>query len=93
MTGFTFLLGNADVFVETNKTRKTKALVKEILHKLGKPDNASYVDALRYCLRKAECDIHTLPDGRQYYEIHGDGFGGRGSFVDDGKTIIISLKS
>ena len=91
MTGFTFPLGSKDVFVETDKIRKTKALAKAILRKIGKPDNAGYIDALLWNIRKAECDIHTLSDGRQYYEIHGDGFGGRGSFVDDGNTVIIKL--
>ena len=36
-------------------------------------------------------EVHALSNGRQYYEIHGDGFGGKGSFVDDGNTIIIRL--
>lgn len=89
MTGFTFPLGNKDVFVVTEAKRKTRTLARQILRKMMLPDGRA--DELLYWLQKAECDIKTLSNGKQYYEIHGDGFGGKGSFVDDGNTIIITL--
>lgn len=89
MTGFTFPLGNKDVFVVTEAKRKTRTLARQILRKMMLPDGRA--DELLYWLQKAECDIKTLSNGKQYYEIHGDGFGGNGSFVDDGNTIIITL--
>lgn len=89
MTGFTFPYGPKDVFVITDKRNKTKSLAQQILRKMSLPDGR--YEELLYYLRKAECDVHTLADGRKYYEIHGDNFGGRGSFTDDGNTIIIKL--
>lgn len=89
MTGYTFPLGNKDVFVVTEAKRKTRTLARQILRKMMLPDGRA--DELLYWLQKAECDIKTLSNGKQYYEIHGDGFGGKGSFVDDGNTIIITL--
>lgn len=89
MKGFTFPYGDKDVFVITDKKNKTKKLAKQICWKMEIPDGRA--DELFYWLQKAECEIHTLNNGKQYYEIHGDGFGGRGSFVDDGKTIILTL--
>ena len=97
MKGFTLYAKGKDVFIETSYSRKTKELVKKIIKAMngtGKfdiPDNTAGIDAVMYNLLKAECEILILSNGRQYYEIHGDGFGGRGSFTDDGSTIIIKL--
>ena len=96
MKGFTFTYGKKDFFIETEKKNKTQKLASEIFKKMVNlgidiPDNPTTRYELLYCMDKAECEIHTLSNGRQYYEIHGDGFGGRGSFVDDGNTIIIKL--
>lgn len=96
MKGFTFPYGHKDVFVETERKNKTEGFASEILRAMVNigidiPDNPDVRRELLNYLRKAECEIHTLSNGKQYYEIHGDNFGGRGSFVDDGKTIIIKL--
>ena len=91
MKGFTFVLGNKDIFVETEKKNKTEKLASEILRKLLLPDNPDTRKELLYWLQKAECEVRTLSNGKQYYEIYGDHFGGRGSFIDDGKTVIIKL--
>lgn len=91
MKGFTFPLGRKDVFIETEYKNKTEVLASKILRKLEKPDNPSIRKEVLHCLQKAECEIKTLSNGRQYYEIHGENFGGKGSFVDDGNTIIIHI--
>ena len=91
MKGFTFMLGRKDVFIETEYKNKTENLASKILQKLEKPDNPSIRKEVLRCLQKAECEIKTLSNGRQYYEIHGENFGGKGSFVDDGNTIIIHI--
>lgn len=91
MKGFTFVLGNKDIFVETEKKNKTEKLASEILRKLLLPDNPDTRKELLYWLQKAECEVKTLSNGRQYYEIHGDGWGGKGSFIDDQMTVIIKL--
>ena len=96
MKGFTFPYKRKDVFVSTELKNKTDSLAGKILRKMVDagydiPDNPDTRKELLYYLRKAECDIHTLTNGNQYYEIHGDGFGGRGSFINDGNTIIIKI--
>ena len=91
MTGFTFPYGRKDVFVETTCKNKTKKLAQKILAKMDLPDNPATVSDLLYYLTKATCEIRSLNNGRKYYEIAGDGFCGKGSFTDDGMTIIIKL--
>lgn len=96
MKGFTFPYGRKDIFVQTELKNKTDNLAKKILRKMVElgydiPDSPDTRKELLWYLEKAECDIHTLPNGKRYYEIHGKNFGGRGSFVDDNKTLIIKL--
>lgn len=97
MKGFTLFAKGKDYFFATDLKNKTKSLAKKIIRSLNGtgefdiPDNASGIDAILWNLQKAECEIHTLSNGNQYYEIHGDGFGGRGSFVGDGMTVIINI--
>ena len=91
MKGFTFPYKRKDVFVETKLKNKTQNLASEILKKLDEPDNPDTRIELLWYLQRAECEIKTLSNGRQYYEIHGENFGGKGSFVDDGNTIIIKI--
>lgn len=97
MKGFYLYAGYKDVFIETTYTRKTKELARKIIRAMNGnggfdiPDNAAGIDSVLWYLRRAECDIHTLSNGSQYYEIHGDNFGGMGSFVGDGKTVILHL--
>lgn len=93
MKGFTFQLGNKDVFIETTLKNKTEGLAKKILLKMGLPENPVTRKELLYWLQKATCEIKTLSDGRKFYDIAGENFGGRGSFADDGKTVIIRLEA
>lgn len=97
MKGFTLFLKRKDYFFVTDYKNKTKTLAKKVIYSLNGtgdfdiPDNASGIDYILWNLQKAECEIRTLPNGKQMYDIHGDGFGGRGSFVGDGKTVIINI--
>ena len=97
MKGFTLTARGKDYFFVTDYKNKTKSLAKKIIRYLNGtgefdiPDNASGIDEILWNLQRAECEIRTLSNGNQYYEIHGDGFGGRGSFVDDGMTVIINI--
>ena len=72
MTGFTFPFKQKDVFVRTYKQYKTKKLAREILRKMLLPD--SCVPELMYWLQKANCELRTLPNGKQFYHIYGDKF-------------------
>ena len=96
MKGFTFLYGKKDIFVQTELKNKTNNLAEKIIRGMVNagydiPDNPIIRKEILYFLQRAECDIHTLSNGNQYYEIHGENFGGRGSFINDGLTIIIKL--
>lgn len=97
MKGFTLFLKRKDYFFVTDYKNKTKTLAKKVIYSLNGtgdfdiPDNAAGIDEILYNLQKAECEIRTLSNGKQMYDIHGDGFGGRGSFVDDGMTVIINI--
>lgn len=97
MKGFALTAKGKDYFFATDLKNKTKSLAKKIICSLNGtgnfdiPDNAAGIDAVMYSLQKAECEICTLQNGKQMYDIHGDGFGGRGSFVGDGMTVIINI--
>ena len=97
MKGFTIFVKRKDIFIETDRVRKTKELAKLIIRKLNEtgefdiPDNQWAIHDVLHYLQKAECEIKTLSNGKQYYEIHGENFGGKGSFVDDGNTVIIHI--
>lgn len=90
--GFYFKLGGKHVFVETCKTRKTERLAGKILRAMALPDNCDTRRELLYWMRRATCEIRTLKNGRAYWEIAGRDFGGCGSFIDDGMTIILDLR-
>lgn len=94
--GFTFPLGGKDVFVITKSKNKTEGLARKILRKMLLPENPDTVKEILYYLQRAELDIKEIHcDGivpfRYMWEIHGHGFGGKGSFIDDGNTIVICL--
>lgn len=89
MKGFTFYYHGKDYFYETEKTRRTEALAREILQGFSFPDNVANRTILLLKLERAECELKTLGNGKQMWDIHGDGFGGHGSFVDDGRTVVL----
>ena len=93
MKGFTFFVPSQgiDVFIETTQQKKTDAFAGKVLQKLGWADIPQARDYLLCHMRKAECEIKTLSNGSRHYDIHGDGFGGYGSFVGDGKTMIVKI--
>ena len=89
--GFTFQLGNKDVFIETKAKYKTNGLAKTILKVLGLPENPDTIKELLYWMQKAKLNVKCTKNGRKYYEIYGKNFGGRGNFIDEEKTIVISI--
>lgn len=91
MRGFTMYLIGKDYFFATERQNKTGAMATEILLKLKLPVTPENVQEVLRRLQKATCEIRTLANGRRFYEIAGDGFGGRGSFMDDGMTVVIHL--
>lgn len=93
MKGFYIWIKNGyEIFVETAAHNKTENLAREILQKANLPiDDGSIKEIIRR-MRRAECEIKNCSHG-EYYDIHGDGFGGYGYFLDgrDGKTEIIKI--
>ncbi len=91
MKGFAFWYHDNDIFVISDKPRKSRTLVREAFKKMGINPSDGMVEVYYDLIRRAECEVKTLLSGRQYYDIHGKGFGGWGSFLDEGKTMIIKL--
>lgn len=96
MVGFTFYLHGKDYFVETLQKNKTKKLAEKILQLIGSSITDGNIEALLYRMRKATCRICTCYNTdrkeNRYYEISGEDFGGLGSWVNDGGTIILKLE-
>ena len=89
--GFYFQLGRKDCFAITEAKAKTRQLFKQICRRFELPDNASTFDALRYNLRKGTVELKQFSDGRLYYEIRSDKFGGYGHFLDEEMDIVVKL--
>lgn len=85
--GFTFKYGNKEVFVITEKKRKTKALAREILAKMNLPDAPSSIDAVLYWMQRAEFYTKELKNGKFFF-INGEEFTVCGSVENDGIIII-----
>ena len=92
LSGFTFTMSDKDIFIKTALKNKTEGLARKILHKLEMPESLNYIKFVLYVLQKATCELKVTSTGREYYEISGKNFGGRGSFVDDGNTIILEIQ-
>lgn len=90
MTGFYMWYKNKDLFFESERKNKTENLAREILNIINQPATSENIKAVIYRLLPAKCEIKECSHGK-YYEIHGENFGGRGSFIDDGKTEIFKL--
>lgn len=94
MQGFTFFFKNKDYFIETKRTNKTKNLAAEILPLIGCSATEGNIKALLFKLEKANCEIkiaNTDKKEKRYYEISGEGFGGRGGWINDGSTILLKI--
>lgn len=85
-----------DCFIATDAQKRTKTLALDFLNKIQNATNRFYnineesINFVKNAMRPAFCEIKTLSNGKQYYDIFGDDFGGYGSFIDDSKTIIVS---
>lgn len=90
LRGFTLYANGKDYFFITDKVNKTKALAKEICRAALIPDAPSVIHDVLRNLQRATLEIKG--EKRKYYEISGEGFGGKGSFIDDGNTVVIELK-
>lgn len=88
MKGFTLFYQQKDYFIETDRKNKTEKLAKEICHKLFIPDGRA--KELMWWLRKAECEIEPLANGKQLIRIHGDNFS-ICDISDSENTVIIKL--
>ncbi len=100
MDGFTFYLNGKDYFIETSQVRKTTNLAEKILPLVGLSSNEDFKDEnIKWLLSnmlKATCKIITCKNTQRkenrYYEISGENFGGKGSWLDDGETIVLQIE-
>ncbi len=86
--GYSFPLGNKEVFVETSAKRRTASLASKILCKLQLPDNPATRADLLYYLKKMTLEQGTLSYGTVYYKYSGERYAGT-CFEDD--IIIINI--
>lgn len=89
--GFYFM-GGRSIFFITDAKRITQPLLRKMCGNLLIPDTASVLDELKRGLRKATLEIKELKNGRKYYDICGEKFGGYGSFLDEGKDTVIDMR-
>lgn len=83
--GYYFTLKDHDVFIETPRQKKTKALLEEICRELQIPDNSAAFYELKYYMRPATAEVRTISNGRKYFDFCGKNFC-YGDFIDKGKT-------
>lgn len=95
MCGFTFYLNGKDYFIKTAQVKKTEKLAEKILPLVGLSKTEANIKNMLFRLKKAECKIVTCKNTdrkeNRYYEIFGENFGGIGSWLDDGETIVLTL--
>lgn len=100
--GYYLQIDGFEYFFITDAKKKTRKLIEEILNKLCAPVNENNVAYLVHNLLRANLEVKSFiyPSDlggeyagkrREYYNIFGENFSGYGSFVDDGKTVIIHL--
>jgi hypothetical protein len=102
LKGFCFVVPNVlDYFFVTDQTRRTEKLCERVEQELvadgcKRVFNGMYHGcfgdfSIHDMLDAAVCEVKHTEKFGDYYDIHGEGWGGRGSYVNDGKTKIIYL--
>ena len=91
MEGFYLMIGQREIFIESTYKNKTQSLAAKIIQKLGGEDTPENRKWLLYNMDRAICKVGQTSDGKKYYDISGKKWGGRGSWSDDGRTIIVKL--
>lgn len=86
MPGFALYMNGIDYFFVSDKSRKTKDVVAAVRRALGLPAAAD--SEINRRLERGWIQTKTLVNGSSFYEISGNNYGGHGSFVGDGKTLV-----
>lgn len=84
------MIGNRDIFVITDYVHRSKQQCKVILEKLEMKISENNIDEIYRRIKRANIQLKKI-NGREFYDIYGEDFGGFGDFVDENKTIVISL--
>lgn len=96
LKGYYLRILGKDCFFETTAKNRTNTLAIDFLNKIQNSINRYFaidentVDYIKKSMQPAFCEIKTLSNGRQYYNIFGENFGGCGTFVDDNETVIVN---
>lgn len=91
LRGYFVTLRGKECFFRTRATRRSLELAQRVLHRAAMVDNPTNRREVCYWGHFARCVVRKDPAGREYYDISGDLIGGRGTFVDDGGTILFDL--
>lgn len=95
MNGFYFHTPRKEFFFVTNQTKRTPKLVGAI-DKLLRERGCIYRGTfgtfqLKEMLRPGVCEIKHTEKFGDYYDIHGDGWGGCGHFLHENFTEVVKL--
>lgn len=100
LTGYYFYTPSKEYFFVTEQTKRTEKLCRKIEDCLIK-NGCIYVKDGKYRgvgvfsihdkLEPATCEIKHTEKFGDYYDIKGEGFGGAGGFVSEGKTVILYI--
>lgn len=94
MSGYTFYSSRKDIFIETDRKKKTDNLAKEIIDRINKfgwsiPNTPEMRKQLIPLLKKADCEYKVLPSGTKFVTISGNNFSVSG-FADDDSILVLT---
>lgn len=89
--GFYLYHHGKDYFFVTDGKNKTENIARKILAAMNFDTAENSISYILRRIQHAEMEIISLPSGKSYYDIHGKNFGGFGSFVGDGKTVVLYI--
>lgn len=96
MNGFYFSTPKREFFFVTNQTKRTPKLVSTIDKLLQERFDCKYRGMygsfkLKEMLLPAVCEIKHTEKFGDYYDIHGDGWGGCGHFLHENFTEVVHI--
>lgn len=101
MKGYYFYTPSKEYFFVTEQMRRTEKLCKAVEDYLiedgcrrvynGKYHGVCGDSSIKDKLKAGTCEVKHTENNGDYYNIKGEGWGGCGSFVHDGKTKIVLL--
>ena len=101
MQGYYFYTPKKEYFFVTEQTKRTDRLCAKVLQVLeddeceyivnGKYYGAFGVFSIHDKLEKGTCEVKHTEKFGDYYDIKGEGWGGKGGFVSENKIKVVYL--